>query len=293
MQKITPYLWFDKEAAEAADLYTSLFSHSKIKSKTIIHDTPSGDSEIISFEIAGQEFMAISAGPYFKFNPSISLFVRCDSESEVEKLWEKLSVNGKVMMNLGKYPFSQLYGWVEDRYGLSWQIGFMGGGEGQKITPTLMFTGDVCGKAQEAAKLYTSIFHNSKINNVFYYGPGMEPEKEDSVKHASFTLDGFGLAAMDSAHVHNIRFNESISFMVRCRTQEEIDYFWSKLSAVPEAEMCGWLKDRFGVSWQIVPELLDEYMSDSDPQRVARVTKAFLKMKKFNIDELKKAYSGV
>jgi predicted 3-demethylubiquinone-9 3-methyltransferase (glyoxalase superfamily) len=97
---------------------------------------------------------------------------------------------------------------------------------------------------------------------------------------------------MDSAHTHNFKFNEAISLMVNCDTQEEIDYYWEKLSAVPEAEQCGWLKDKFGLSWQIVPTEMDEMMRDGTPEQIGRVTQAFLKMKKFDLAELRKAYAG-
>lgn len=154
MQKITPHLWFDKEAKEAADFYVSVFSgrgKAKIKNLTTIHNTPSGSVDVVTFELLGQEFMAISAGPLFKFN-------------------------------------------------------------------------------------------------------------------------------------------ESVSFMVYCDTQEEIDYYWEKLSAVPEAEQCGWLKDKYGLSWQVVPTALGEMMKGQDEKKTARVTEAFLKMKKFDIKALKRAY---
>lgn len=152
-QKITPHLWFDKEAKEATEFYTSIFPESKITNVTTLHNTPSGTVDVVSFELSGQPFMAISAGPLFKFN-------------------------------------------------------------------------------------------------------------------------------------------ESISFIINCETQEEIDYYWEKLSAVPEAEQCGWLKDKYGLSWQIVPTIMDEMMGSGDEEKIARVTEAFLKMKKFDIAELKKAYEG-
>jgi predicted 3-demethylubiquinone-9 3-methyltransferase (glyoxalase superfamily) len=97
---------------------------------------------------------------------------------------------------------------------------------------------------------------------------------------------------MDSAREHGFSFNEAISFMVYCENQEEIDYHWKELSAVPEAEQCGWLKDKYGLSWQIVPAVMDEMMQDQDPERLARVTQAFLKMKKFDLDVLQTAYDG-
>src|SRR5216684_3894874 len=122
MQNITPHLWFDKEAGEAATFYTAIFPDSKITNTTTLHDTPSGDCDIVSFKLSGQSFMAISAGPLFKFNPSISFHVKCKSKDEVDAMWEKLLKGGKVLMELGSYPFSERYGWLEDKYGLSWQL---------------------------------------------------------------------------------------------------------------------------------------------------------------------------
>ena len=153
MQKITPFLWFEKEAGKIAKFYTSIFKDSKIMNATTLHDTPSGTVEIVTIELFGQEFTLMSAGPLFKFN-------------------------------------------------------------------------------------------------------------------------------------------EAISFVVHCETQEEIDYYWGKLSVDPKAEQCGWLKDRHGLSWQIVPTVLTKMLSDKDAKKVARVTEAFLKMKKFDIAKLKEAYES-
>jgi predicted 3-demethylubiquinone-9 3-methyltransferase (glyoxalase superfamily) len=152
-QKIVPHLWFDKEANEAAEFYASIFPDSKVTNVTTLHDTPTGDSDIVSFELAGQPFMAISAGPLFTFNESISLMVYCD-------------------------------------------------------------------------------------------------------------------------------------------TQDEIDYYWQRLSAVPEAEQCGWLKDKYGLSWQIVSARMDEMLQGGSEEQIARVTQAFLPMKKLDIAELERAYAG-
>ena len=153
MQRITPFLWFDKEAVQAAKFYTSVFRDSKIKETTTLDNTPSGKVEIITIELLGQEFTLISAGPYFKFT-------------------------------------------------------------------------------------------------------------------------------------------EAISFVVHCETQKEIDYYWEKLSSDPKAEQCGWLKDKYGLSWQIVPTVLTKMLHDKDIKKVARVTEAFLKMKKFDIEALEQAYKG-
>jgi len=292
-QKIAPHLWFDKEAREAAAFYTSLFKGSGIKDTTTLHNTPSGSVDIVTLELSGQEFTFISAGPYFKFTPAVSFLIACSTKDEVAALWRELSKGGSTLMELGEYPFSEKYGWLQDKYGLSWQVMFMGGREvKQKITPTLLFAGKQCGKEEEAVNFYASLFRNAKVGDILRYGKGEEPDKAGTVKHAAFTLEGRDFAAMDSAHEHNFTFNEAISFLVRCDTQEEIDYFWGKLSADPEAEQCGWLKDKYGLSWQIVPTVMDEMLKDKDEKKMARVTEAFLKMKKFDIAKLKKACEG-
>ena len=265
MQKITPHLWFDKEAKEAAEFYTSIFKDSEIKSTITLHNTPSGTVDVVTIKLLGQEFTLISAGPYFKFTPAVSFLVACNTKEEVDGLWKKLSEGGSALMELGEYPFSEKYGWTQDRYGLSWQVMFIGDREvKQKITPTLMFVGEQCGKAEEAVNFYASVFHNAKVGDILRYGKNEEPDKEGTIKHVAFTLEGQELAAMDSAREYNFTFNEAISVMVHCDTQEEIDYYWGKLSADPRAEQCGWLKDKYGLSWQIVPTVMDEMLKDKD-----------------------------
>jgi len=293
MQKIVPHLWYDKEAVEAATFYTSLFDESKIGKITKIYDTPSGTAETVTMKLAGQDFMAISAGPFFTFTPAISLRVDCNSQKEVLFLWEKLSEGGSVLMPLAAYPFSTSYGWTQDKYGLSWQIMYVGDKEiKQKITPTLMFTGKKSGKAEEAIYFYVSVFNDAEVEGMDYYGQKEEPNDPGTVRHAAFQLEGQAFAAMDSAYMHEFTFNEAISFIVNCENQEEIDYFWETLSFVPEAEQCGWLKDKYGVSWQIVPDIMEEMLQTEDAEKLKRVTEAFLKMKKFDIASLKKAYNG-
>ena len=297
-QKITPHLWFDKEAKEAAEFYCSVFPNSKIRNTTTLHNTPSGDAEIVSFELSGHAFQAISAGPLFKFNPSVSFILNFDPSKDnrarenLDELWGKLSQGGTVIIELGKYPFSERYGWVQDRYGLSWQL-ILTNPEGEErpfITPSLLFVGAVSGKAEEASNFYLSVFKNSKQGNIARYPKGMEPDKEGTIMFTDFMLENQWLAAMDSAREHKFSFNEAISFIVNCHTQEEVDYYWERLSAVPESEACGWLKDEYGVSWQIVPTILGELLTD--PAKEQRVTEAMLQMKKIDIAGLQKAYAG-
>lgn len=302
MQKITPHLWFDKEAKEAAEFYTAIFPDSRVTNLATIHEvpTPTGDCDIVSFELNGHPFMAISAGPLFKFNPSLSFMVNFDPSRDrnaaehLDVLWEKLAQGGTALMPLDQYPFSERYGWIQDKYGLSWQL-ILSHPEGEErpaIVPSLLFVGAVAGRAEEAVDFYLSVFRNSRRGTIARYGKGQEPDREGSIMFSDFMLDGQWFAAMDSAWEHGFAFNEAISLLIPCETQEEIDYYWERLSAVPDAEQCGWLKDAYGVSWQVWPTAMGEMMTKGTPEQVARVTAAFLPMKKFDIAALKRAFEG-
>jgi predicted 3-demethylubiquinone-9 3-methyltransferase (glyoxalase superfamily) len=300
MQKITPHLWFDKEAKEAAEFYTSHFPNSKVTNITTLHDTPSGDADSVSFELAGQPFMAISAGPLFKFNPSISFIVNFDpsrdkeARKNLDSLWDGLSQRGTALMPLDEYPFSKRFGWIQDKYGLTWQL-ILTNPEGEErplIIPSLLFVGDVAGRAEEAVQYYLSVFKDSRLGAVMRFGPGQEPEQEGTLMFGDFKIEDQWFAATDSTLEHNFSFNEAISFIVHCQDQAEIDYYWERLSAVPEAEQCGWLKDKYGVSWQIVPDDMDEFMAYGTPEQIDRVTQTFLPMKKLIIADLEKAFKG-
>lgn len=299
-QKIVPHLWFDTEAREAATFYSSVFPDSNITNITTLRNTPSGDCDLVSFTVFGQPFMAISAGPLFKLNPSISFMVNfdpaqdADAKTRIDAVWAKLADDGKVLMPLDKYPFSERYGWVEDKFGVSWQL-ILTNPEGEprpSIIPFFMFVGNVYGKAEEASDFYISVFKDAKRGAIARYPAGMEPDKEGAVMFTDFKLEGQWFAAMESAHEHNFAFNEAVSLMVSCDDQSEIDYYWEKLSAVPQAEQCGWIKDKFGVSWQIVPADMNAMLQDADSERTARVMQAFLKMKKFDLATLRRAYEG-
>ena len=300
MQKIVPHVWFDKDAKDAVAFYTSLFPDSRVTHTVTMHGTPGGDTDVVSFELWGYSCMAINAGPLFKFNPSISFMVNFDPAQDkdakirIDEVWNKLVEGGKILMPLDKYPFSERYGWVQDRYGISWQL-ILTDPEGEvrpPIIPSLLFVGDLCGKAEEATDFYLSIFKDAKRGATAHYPGGMEPDKEGTVMFTDFTLEGQWFAAMDSAREHGFTFNEAISFIINCDTQDEIDYYWEKLSAVPESEQCGWVKDKYGVSWQVSPTGLNDMMANGTQEQIDRVTQAFLPMKKLDIAALEKAYKG-
>jgi predicted 3-demethylubiquinone-9 3-methyltransferase (glyoxalase superfamily) len=273
--KIYPCLWFDGKAKEAAEFYCSVFHGFFITAENPF---------VVIVESATQKFMLLNGGAQFHINPSISFFAVCETDAEIEDTWDKLLVGGTEMMPLDKYDWSAKYGWVQDKYGVNWQLSY---GKikdvGQKFSPVLMFTGNQSGLAEKAIEYYTSVFENSDIDSIMRYAPG-EPDKEENIKHAQFRLVNQVFMAMDSSLPHKFTFNEGVSFVVNCETQAEIDYYWKELSAVPEAERCGWLKDKFGVSWQIVPTVLEALMSETEKSQ--RVMNAFMKMKKFDIETL-------
>ncbi|MEX0610024.1 MAG: VOC family protein [Balneolaceae bacterium] len=298
-QKIIPHLWFDSQAKAAADFYVSVFGKdSAVKSETYytdegkeIHGKDAGSVMTVDFNLFGYQFVGLNGGPIFNFNPSISFIVTCGTKEEVDKYWDELSVGGQVLMPLDSYPFSEWYGWIQDKYGVSWQIILYENAQ-QKIMPSLMFVNENYGKAEEAMNYYTKTFPDSEVVSVFHYGENDDQYKADAVMYADFKLFGELLAAMDSGLKHDFSFNEAISLMVVCESQEEIDSYWNKLTAYPKAEQCGWLKDQFGVSWQIVPSQLESIMKDQDEAKVQRVIKAFMQMKKLDIQKLQEAFDG-
>jgi predicted 3-demethylubiquinone-9 3-methyltransferase (glyoxalase superfamily) len=272
---IYPCIWFDGNANEAAELYCSAFGNSNIASENPM---------VVIFELNGQKFMGLNGGPMFKPNASISFFVKCESPEEVEKYWAKLSDGATVMMPLNAYPWSEKYGWLADKFGVSWQLFFNREDDTeQKFSPCMMFTRENAGRAEEAINFYEGVFDNSSVISLSRY-EASEHDVEGTIKHGIFTLNQQIFRAMDSSMPHGFAFTEGISFVVDCETQAEIDYFWQKLTEDGQESQCGWLKDKYGVSWQIVPKILAELMND--PEKSPRVVAAFMKMKKFDIQGL-------
>lgn len=296
MQKITPHLWFDKNAEEAANFYLSVFGDGQILGKTYypdagkeIHGMDAGTVLTVSFSIRGFNFVALNGGPVFKINPSISFTVVCSSVEEVEELGRKLIDGGEALMPIQTYPFSERYGWIKDKFDVTWQLIYIAQAPAEKIFPSLMYTGEQAGKAEEAMNFYASIFPDSEVGEIYRYSGNEGVDKAGTVMHAGFKLFGQKFSAMDSSHEHKFNFNEAVSLLVTCNTQEEIDNYWNKLSAVPEAEQCGWLKDKYGVSWQIAPSNIEKYLNSGDSEKGKKAMEAFLKMKKIDIKKLEEA----
>ena len=276
---IYPCLWFDGKAKEAADFYCSVFEKSVIVSE---------NQMVVIFESSGQKFMCLNGGPGFKINPSISFYVICETEKEIDMLSRKLLEGGSELMPLDKYAWSAKYVWLQDKFGVNWQLSY-GGMEkiNKKISIMLMFTGENAGRAEAAISFYTSVFGGgSDIIGITRYTKD-DSDKEGAVKHSEFILGEQPFMAIDSSYMHQFGFNEAVSLVIDCETQDEIDYFWEKLTEGGEEVQCGWLKDKFGVSWQVVPTVLAVLMND--PSRSERVAGVFLKMKKFDIEKLLQA----
>jgi len=270
-EKITPCLWYNGNAGEAADLYCSIFANAKITSRSPI---------VLEIDVAGQSITLLDGGPMYQPNPSISLFYICENANELDRVWNGLNKEGEVLMPLDKYPWSEKYGFISDKFGVSWQIS-LGKIEdvGQKVTPCLMFTGKQCGRAEEALHFYSSVFKISKTDGILY-----EDQNKNLVRHAQFALMGNKFMVMDSAAPHKFTFSEGVSLTIHCETQEEIDYYWQKLTESGEESMCGWLKDKFGVSWQVVPVVLEKILGD--PAKAGKAAKAFMAMRKLDIEQI-------
>lgn len=294
MQKIIPHLWFDTQSKEAAEFYTSIFPNSQVNKVTTLRGTPSGDCDVVTFSLMGHDFQSISAGPYFSFNPSISFMVSLQSAEIIDQVWEQLMAGGKALMPLDKYSFAEKYGWVQDKFGLTWQLTLADSDSEPRSTimPSLIFVGDVWGKAAAARDFYVSVFKDSEMGMTANYPEGMEPDKPDTLMYADFKLFQNWFAVMDSAREHGYAFNEAVSLIINCETQEELDFYWKQLSAEPEAEQCGWLKDKYGVSWQVVPSQMQTLMESGTQAQVNAMTKTFLPMKKQEIAPILQAFES-
>jgi predicted 3-demethylubiquinone-9 3-methyltransferase (glyoxalase superfamily) len=268
-------LWFDKNAKEAAEFYSISLMAGKIVSENQI---------VTSISVSDVSILCLNGGPMCRPNASISMFYLCETIEEIDSIWEKFANEGFVMMPLDQYPWAERYGFVQDKFGVSWQFYLKKSFEPrQKIAPCLLFVGEKLGRAGEAIKHYQSIF-KAGSEDISHYCEGEQPNLPGSVKHAIFELDNTFFRAMDGVGEHKFDFNDGVSLVVNCENQAEIDYYWEKLAVGGSESQCGWLKDKFGISWQIVPKVLPELMND--PERSIRVMEAFTKMKKFDIQAL-------
>lgn len=263
-QLITPAISCDGTADEAARFYADVF-----REGSVVEQVP-GLAATVS--IHGFRLSLINGGDQYAPNPSISCILNFDpllfgSEEQartyLDELYERLSAGG-VLMELGEYPFSQRYAWVRDRFGMTWQLMLTDpAGEPRPfILPSFMFGGTNHANAEEATETWIALFDDSRRGVLYRYEEG-GPMAAGTVMFTDFTLRGTWMSARDSGASHDLTFTPGVSMIVSCRDQEEIDRYWTRLSAVPEAGRCGWCVDRWGVSWQVVPHNIAELMADA------------------------------
>lgn len=270
-----PCLWFDNQAKDAAKFYCSLFYNSRIISETPL---------VVTFELNGKKIMALNGGPIFNITPSISLTVYCENVKETNHVWNILFEGGSALIPIGSYPWSERYGWLKDKFGMTWQISVSTLQKRElRILPSMLFVGNQFGKAADAIDFYSGIFKKASTNVMVFY-PENDPNA-GNVMYSEFIINGADIIAMDGPGEHNYNFTEGVSLVIECKNQQEIDYYWEKLTKGGEESMCGWLKDKFGVSWQVVPKMLMELMAD--PVKAPLAFEKFKNMSKLEIDKIK------
>lgn len=274
---IYPCLWFDTNAKAAAEFYSSVFPNSKIHQNTDI---------VSSFELMGIKILGLNGGPTYKVNKAVSYFVYCGHDVKIDELYANLKEGGEVLFPLDKYDWSPRYAWVKDKFGVNWQLDIDPINHQQKIVPCLLFSNSKRTQVKEAMLYYTSIFEGSR-NLMEYPFPPQAGMPQGSLLFGQIKLGEFILNLMSGMEKEEEDFTEGNSLVVECQTQAEIDHFWEALGKDGKYSMCGWLKDRYGVSWQIIPSILPQLMAD--PLKGQRVVKAFLKMQKFDIAVLENA----
>jgi predicted 3-demethylubiquinone-9 3-methyltransferase (glyoxalase superfamily) len=274
-KQLYPCIWFDGKALAAAEWYCKVFANSKVNTN---------NGMVVDFELCGRRIIGLNGGPKFQVNPSISFFIKHADKNRIQAIWDQLSAGGKIRMDLQAYPWSAYYGWVQDIYGVSWQLMLEPAAVGDEIfLPSLLFANNVLGKAEEAVDFYVSIFEGSAKTLTVHY-PADNPHA-GKLMYGEYTLGTTPFIAMDGPGSHDFVFNEGVSFVVNCDSQAEIDFYWNCLLANGgEESMCGWLKDRYGVSWQIVPSQLPQLMND--PHKREKVIDAFRQMRKFDLNYL-------
>jgi predicted 3-demethylubiquinone-9 3-methyltransferase (glyoxalase superfamily) len=296
--RIIPCLWLDDQAEQAAAQYLRTFPGGRIAATSRYPESfdhpggrPRGSVLTVEVELSGRRFTLLNGGPVFEPNPSISFFAHADAPAEADRLFASLADGGQVLMPLDAYPWSERYGWVADRFGVSWQViaGRRPPG-GAAIAPCLMFAGKQHGKAEEAMRHYTGVFPGSRIADVLRYQAGEGPE--GSVKHGRCLLAGQDLLAMDAHGDHGFGFDEGVSLQVMCDDQATVDRLWEALGAGGSHGPCGWLKDRYGLSWQVVPSDAAAWMASGDVAARERAFRAMLSMGKLDVAVLRRAFEG-
>ena len=289
-QYIVPSVWLNGTADEAATFYTDVFENATIVDRSTypteglpdFQQDYAGKTLTFDLSIDGYRINFINAGGPFSPTPAISFILNFDpsvfpdAEDRLNRLWEMLVDGGKVLMPLGHYPFMERYGWLADRFGVCWQLALTNpdGAPRPFVTPQFLFVGEQP-QAEAAINKYIELFDGTRgVTN-------QNPEVPGALMYTDFQLAGQWFAATDGGPDHEFSFNEAISLQAFADDQAEIDRLWEALSAAPESEQCGWCKDEFGVSWQIVPTQIGELL------QIPGAYQRMMEMKKMDIDGLR------
>lgn len=280
-QMIIPNMWLNGTADEAAQFYTEALPYTEVTGKVRYPEEGlpefqrqfAGTTMTADLSVDDCALMLINGDDSLSLTPAISFMLNFDVlewgtpervEQEIRKSWAKLTEGGTVRMELGSYPFARLYGWVEDRFGVNWQLNFLDpDGEARPfLVPQLMFTG-AQPRADKAVKYYIKVFKKALAHRLATYRGVVQknPGVKGALAYTDFVLGSQWLAALDGGDAHDFGFSGGVSLLVQAHGQEEIDALWDGLSAVPEAEQCGWCQDKYGLTWQIVPDNMGELMA--------------------------------
>ncbi|MDX1447045.1 VOC family protein, partial [Lishizhenia sp.] len=261
---------------EAARFYTEYLHNVQL-----ISESPF----LIGLSIDGTRVTLMNGEGVDKKSPSFSFYYLFETEQEFDRVYQKFIEEGKILMPLDQYPWSEKYTWVEDKFGVTWQLA-LGNLElvNQRVSPFLTFSGDNFGRGEQALNLYQSLFEDFQSGGILKYDAQSGKDSEGKIQHTQFRINDTMVMLSENPESHTWNFSEGASFMLLCDTQEEIDFFWNELSTGGEEMRCGWLIDQFGVSWQIIPSVLGDLLQDQS--RIEAVSEAFLGMKKIDIDTL-------
>ncbi len=279
---IVPCVWCHGNAREMAEFYLGVFKNSRVLEENF---------GTVLLEIEGKQLRLLNGGNEYQPNPSISLMLRFDEVDGVDEICQQLAEGGKLVLAPGQYSWSERYCWLNDKYGVSWQIlvkkyeGIYPG-----ITHVLMFMGENFGKAYEAIQFYLSVFKDSSLELLTFYGEG-QGESEEVVEHGELMIGDSHFIFMDTSVDQEYNFSPGLSLMVNCKTQADIDYYWQALSAGGGSEgQCGWLEDKFHLSWQVTPEKMASYFAN--PATSPAVAGALMPMRKIDMAALEAAARG-
>ncbi|WP_373075361.1 VOC family protein [Zeaxanthinibacter enoshimensis] len=272
---IYPCIWFNEGAQEVAAFYTQVFPNSRYLSER---------DPVIEIDLHGTRFMLLQGGPAFSPNAAVSYFVYCGSEEEIDRLYAELSEGGSVLMPLDSYDWTSRYAWVQDKFGVNWQLDIDDIRSDQKIVPALLFSNEKKLAVKEARDFYTGIFDPSRLLMETPYPPGHDMPG-GTLLFAQFRIRDVIFNFLSNPMPAEFDFCPGNSFVLECKDQQELDKYWEELGKEGAYSQCGWLEDKYGLSWQVIPSELPSLLSD--PDRAAEVMERLLKMQKLEIAELK------